>query len=125
MKSYFVLILFIVLFVGSGLPARVSAQECLVFCDEAEEQAEIEEEEEEEEESESSGSRGGVVAENNSNTVIIGGDVNTTQSNTIGGIGTNSGDINQSNSANIVGQQNNSTQGNDMRSFRDRNRPRD
>lgn len=40
------------------------------------------------------------------NSVVIGGDVDTRQSNFIGGIGLNKGDISQSNNANITGQQN-------------------
>lgn len=126
MKQSSALVFFIVLVFIVSFPLKSAADEnCLVFCDESEDQVLAEEEDDEGGDSESSGGEGDTIATNNSNTVVIGGDVITTQSNYIGGIGTNSGDINQSNSANIVGQQNENTQNNDMRSFRDRNRRKD
>jgi hypothetical protein len=53
-----------------------------------------------------------------SNSVVIGGDVDTRQSNFIGGIGLNKGDISQSNSANITGQQNQHMEHLDMKDMR-------
>ena len=50
-----------------------------------------------------------------SNSVVIGGDVSSRQSNNIGAIGINKGDISQSNAANITGQQN--LQNNNMSDF--------
>lgn len=52
------------------------------------------------------------------NSVVIGGDVSTRQSNFIGGIGLNKGDISQSNAANITGQQNQQMENLDMRDMR-------
>ena len=91
---------------------------CLVFCDDSD-SAEVAEVEISEGSSvtDSSVSSGGgnTTAANLSNTVVIGGDVVTTQSNYIGGIGVNKGDITQNNSANITGRQ--GVRGNDMRDF--------
>lgn len=91
---------------------------CLAFCDDSDstEVAEVEISEESNVfDSSVSAGGGNTTASNLSNTVVIGGDVITTQSNYIGGIGVNKGDIVQSNSANITGQQ--GVRDNDMRDF--------
>ena len=58
---------------------------------------------------------GNTTATNLRNSVVIGDDVNTRQSNFMGAVGFNKGDLSQSNSANITGQQN--IRDNDMRDF--------
>lgn len=103
-----------------GLPLESEAS-CLVFCDDSDEVAVVEVEDSKVRDSSVSAGDGNTTAVKNSNSVIIGGDVFTTQSNSIGGIGVNRGDINQTNSANITGQQNTNMSGNDMRSFRGTN----
>jgi len=61
---------------------------------------------------------GNVAVDDAQNSVVIGGSVITRQSNFIGGIGINRGDITQSNSANITGNQNTNIHHNDMRTIR-------
>ncbi|VAX27178.1 hypothetical protein MNBD_NITROSPIRAE01-2053 [hydrothermal vent metagenome] len=58
------------------------------------------------------------VVKNVRNSVVITGDVNTRQSNYIGGVGVSRGDITQSNSANITGKQDTNIQNNNMSTFR-------
>ena len=61
---------------------------------------------------------GNTTAIKNNNSVVVGDDAIANQSNTMGGIGINRGDLSQSNSANLTGQQNTDIRDNDMRSFR-------
>jgi len=65
-----------------------------------------------------SAGNGNTQASQNSNSVIVGDNAIALQSNSMGGIGINSGDVSQSNSANLTGQQNTNINNNDMRSFR-------
>jgi len=65
-----------------------------------------------------SAGNGNTQASQNSNSIIVGDNAIARQSNSMGGIGINSGDVSQSNSANLTGQQNTNINNNDMRSFR-------
>ncbi len=120
MKKMIVLATFLGLAVMFAAPAKSEAF-CLIFCSDSDEVAVVEVEAfAEVTDSSLTAGDGNTTALKNSNTVVIGGDVNTNQRNFIGGIGVNHGDISQSNSANITGQQNTNIHDNDMRSFRGR-----
>jgi len=61
---------------------------------------------------------GNVAVNDIENSIVIGDSVNTRQSNFVGAIGSNRGDLSQSNSANITGNQNTNIHDNDMRTIR-------
>ncbi len=101
-----------------GAPAKSEAF-CLLLCDDSDEVAIVQVEEfAEVTDSSLTAGDGNTTAIKNSNSVVIGDDVSNRQSNFMGGIGLNGGDLSQSNSANITGQQNTNIHDNDMRSFR-------
>jgi len=119
MKKMTVWATFLGLAMMLSAPAKSEAA-CLIFCSDSDEIAVVDVEDSTVKDSSVSAGDGNTTAIKNSNSVIIGGDVNTNQRNFIGGIGVNRGDISQSNSANITGQQNTNIHDNDMRAFRGR-----
>ncbi len=118
MKKMTVFATFLGLAMMFAAPAKSEAF-CLIFCSDGDEVAVVEVEEfAEVTDSSLTAGDGNTTAIKNSNSVVIGDDVSNRQSNFMGGIGMNRGDLSQSNSANITGQQNTNIHDNDMRSFR-------
>ena len=99
-----------------GTPAKSEAW-CLFGCG-GDESAEVDVDHSNVTDSSVSAGDGNTTAIKNSNSVVVGDDAIANQSNTMGGIGINRGDLSQSNSANLTGQQNTDIRDNDMRSFR-------
>ena len=99
-----------------GAPAKSEAF-CLIFCG-GDESAEVDVHGSNVTDSSVSAGDGNTTAIKNSNSVVVGDDAIANQSNTMGGIGINRGDLSHSNSANLTDQQNTDIRDNDMRSFR-------
>ncbi len=100
-----------------GTPAKSEAF-CLFLCDDSDEVASVHVDDSTVTDSSVSAGDGNTTAIKNSNSIIVGDDAIAQQSNSMGGIGINTGDVSQSNSANLTGQQNTNIHDNDMRSFR-------
>lgn len=101
-----------------GTPAKSEAF-CLFFgCDDGDVAVVIVDDGSNVDDSTMTAGNGNTTALQNTSSVIVGGNAVANQSNSIGGMGFNRGDVSQSNSANLTGMQNTDIRNNDMRSFR-------